>query len=557
MRSAHAGPGRYARYTPPLPMDLLPNVSSRISRSGVFETPLAVLPGRSSRMLQRIARTVLAGVASVCALLALASPAHAFSFDDVSKQARSLANSRYKAVDANLPKELQSLSYDRYRNIRFKPERALWHNQKLPFELMFFHEGSYYDRPVKINELVGNSVRELRYSPDMFDFGANKVDPKALRGLGFAGFRVHFPVNTPKYKDEVMVFLGASYFRALGKNQVYGQSARGLAIDTALNSGEEFPRFKEFWIQRPAANAKELVIYALLDSPRATGAYRFTLRPGTDTVVDVKSELYLRENVTKLGLAPLTSMFFFGENQSPAVDDYRPEVHDSDGLSIQSGTGEWIWRPLVNPKRLLVSSFSLSNPSGFGLMQRDRDFTNYQDLEDRYEKRPSVWVEPQGKWGQGRVELVQIPTPDETNDNIVAYWVPDAAPRLKQPYAFEYRLSWLKDNDKRPPMAWVSQSRRGHGYRGKPDDSLLFALDFEGPALKKLPADAKVDGNVSIDGNGKILEVQTLRNDVTGGWRVMLRMRRLDSEKPVEMRAYLRSGSNTLSETWSYLLPPE
>ncbi|GAB3625302.1 Glucans biosynthesis protein G [Pandoraea terrae] len=537
-------------------MDLLPTETSRNAAPALSGGPRHALNQTCHPRARRGWRIVFTVLLGACTLIA-AQAGHAFGFEDVAKQARTLAGSRFKPQDPNLPKELQGLTYDRYRNIRFKPERAYWRGAKLPFELMFFHEGSYYDRPVKINELAPQGVREIRYSPDMFDFGPNKIDPKQLRNLGFAGFRVHYPVNTTKYKDEVLVFLGASYFRAVGRDQIYGLSARALALDTALNSGEEFPRFTEFWIQRPAAGAKDLTIYALLDSSRATGAYRFILRPGTDTVVDVKAQLFLRENVTKLGMAPLTSMFFFGENQASAVADYRPEVHDSDGLSIQSGTGEWIWRPLINPKRLQVSSFALTNPLGFGLMQRDRSFTSYEDLDDHYEKRPSAWVEPKGNWGRGRVELVQIPTPDETNDNIVAYWVPDAPPRPKQPYSFEYRLSWQKDNDKRPSLAWVSQSRRGHGYRGKPDDSLLFAVDFEGPALKKLAADAKVEGNVSLDANGKILELVTQRNEVTGGWRVMMRMRRLDTEKPVEMRAYLRSGSTTLSETWSYLLPPE
>ena len=327
---------------------------------------------------------------------------------------------------------MQGLTYDRYRDIRFKPNEAWWRGAKLPFELAFFHQGFYFDQPVRINEVVAGRVREIKFSPDLFDFGANKIDRQKMQGLGFAGFRVHYPVNTPKYKDEVLVFLGASYFRAMGKGQVYGLSARALAVDTALISGEEFPRFVEFWIEQPAANARELTIYGLLDSKRVTGAYRFLLKPGVETVVDVKAQIFLRENVSKLGLAPLTSMFTFGENQRPRTEDYRPEVHDSDGLLIQSGTGEWIWRPLTNPKRLLVTSFALDNPLGFGLMQRDRDFSRYEDLEARYERRPSAWVEPKGKWGAGRVELVQIPSPDETNDNIVAYWVPDATPAYAQ-----------------------------------------------------------------------------------------------------------------------------
>ncbi|MEA3268753.1 MAG: glucan biosynthesis protein G, partial [Pseudomonadota bacterium] len=361
---------------------------------------------------------------------------------------------------------------------------------------------------------------------------------------------------------EVIVFLGASYFRGIGKGQVYGLSARGLAIDTALNSGEEFPRFTDFWIERPAANAKELTIYALLNSRRATGAYRFVIKPGSDTAVDVKAQVYMRENVSKLAIAPLTSMFFFGENQPAPALDFRPEVHDSDGLSVLSGTGEWIWRPLTNPKRLLVSSFGTTNPGGFGLMQRDRAFSSYQEIGDRYELRPSAWVEPVGKWGAGRVELVQIPTPDETNDNVVAYWVPENPPKPHQPFNLEYRLLWQKDADKKPALAWVTQTRRSHGWttkrpdERKPDDTIAFVVDFEGPALAKLAPNAPVEPVFSADANGKIESIFGQPNTATGGWRVTVRLKRVDDDKPVELRGYLRSGGTGLSETWSYLLPP-
>jgi glucans biosynthesis protein len=377
-----------------------------------------------------------------------------------------------------------------------------------------------------------------------------------MRGLGFAGFRVHHPINTPKHKDEVVSFVGASYFRALGRGQRYGLSARGLAIDTGLMSGEEFPRFVEFWIERPGPAATELVIYGLLDSRRVTGAYRFVLRPGIDTAMDVKARLYLRDRVEKLGVAPLTSMFLIGENQPSAIEDYRPEVHDSDGLSIQSGSGGWIWHPLVNPRRLLVTSYAMNNPRGFGLMQRDRAFSSYEEVHMRYELRPSAWVEPKGKWGAGRVELVQIPTPDETNDNIVAFWVPEQPPQEKQPYDLEYRLLWQKDAETRPPLAWVMQTRRGRVQTAKSGNSFTFVIDFVGPVFGKLATNAKVEGVVSVDTNGKLLESNTYRNDVTDGWRVMLRVRRIDDKKPVEMRGLLKSGNETLSETWSYILPP-
>jgi len=485
-----------------------------------------------------------------------ATGVHAFGFDDVAKRAAALAASAYKRPPSTLPKELQALTYDQFRDIRYRPEQSLWRSARLPFEIQFFHKGLYYDQPVRINEVTAEGVREIRFDPAQFDYGKNALDPKRMHGGGFAGFRVHYGLNTPKYKDEVLVFLGASYFRALGKGQRYGLSARALAVDTGLISGEEFPRFVEFWIERPDPNAKELRIFALLDSPRVTGAYRMLLKPGADTAVEVRARLYLREHVAKLGLAPLTSMYFFGEMQRPAYDDYRPEVHDTDGLSVQTGTGEWIWRPLTNPKRLLVTSFGVTNPQGFGLQQRDRRFSSYEDLEARYELRPSAWIEPKGKWGAGRIELVQIPTPDETNDNIVTFFVPDAVPSPQQAYEFEYRLLWQKESETRPPSSWVTQTRRGHGYLRTHDDTMSFVVDFEGPAFKKLAADAKLDAVVTTDGNADIVETNAYRNDVSGGARLVIRLKRQDEKKPVELRAFLRSGTTTLSETWSYIIPP-
>jgi glucans biosynthesis protein len=489
------------------------------------------------------------------------APAGAFGFGDVEQRARELAGTPYQRPDPKLPQELADLGYDRYRDIRFKPDHAFWRKEKLPFELEFFHEGLYYNLPVKLNEVGSQGAKdvskEIRFNPADFDYGANKLDLNKLKDLGFAGFRVHFAVNTPKYKDEVLVFLGASYFKALGREQRYGLSARGLAIDTGLISGEEFPRFTEFWIERPKPGDKELTIYGLLDSRRVAGAYRFVLRPGDETQVEVKERLFLRENVSKLGLTPLTSMFFFGENQPAQSEDYRPEVHDSDGLSIHSGTGEWLWRPLVNPKRLLVTSFAMTNPLGFGLMQRDHAFRAYEDLEARYDLRPSAWVEPQGQWGPGRVELVNIPSPDETNDNAASYWVPDNPPSPEQPLDLEYILHWQSLKDTLPPLSWVSQTRRGRAPGAAADsNNLQFVIDFEGPALQALPSDAHVEGIVSVGANGELLERNTYYNEVTGGWRLTLRLHRIDDDKPLELRAYLRSESSTLSETWSYILPP-
>jgi glucans biosynthesis protein len=492
----------------------------------------------------------------LCAALALPVAAQAFGFEDVAKRARDLAAAAYKTPVPQLPQELRDLDYDAYRDIRFRPERAHWRAEKLPFELMFFHPGRSFQEPVRINTVERGGVKRLEFDPELFDYGRNKLDPKKLNNLGFAGFRVHYALNTPKYKDEVLVFLGASYFRAIGQGQVYGLAARGLAVDTAAAHGEEFPRFSEFWIERPQPGATALTIYALLDSKRVAGAYRFVLTPGTDTVTQVSARLYPREAVEKFGIAPLNSMYDFGENQ-PRADDYRPEVHDSDGLSIALANGEWIWRPLVNPKRLLVTSFAATNPKGFGLLQRDRASASYEDPEALYERRPSSWVEPTGHWGAGRVELVQIPTPDETNDNIVAYWVPEQAPAPNKPFNFAYRLHWQMPGQMPVGRGWVVQSRRGHGPGKLSDDELAFVVDFDGPALRALKPDAKLDAVVEVTANAQLKAQNLFRNQASGAWRMTLRVKRADIAKPVEMRAQIKQASLPVTETWSYIVPPE
>jgi len=501
-------------------------------------------------------------VGSACLALGVA-PAWGFGFDEVAERARRLAGEPYAAPVSNLPAEFASMAFADHQQIRFRAEKAYWADEKTRFKLGFHHQGMHFVTPVRINEVVDGDIREIGYDPARFDFGALRVDPKVVEQLGYAGFRVLYPINRADKQDEVASFLGASYFRVVGQGQVFGLSARGLALDTALPSGEEFPRFREFWIEQPKPQDKHLTILALLDSPRATGAYRFVLHPGRDAVVDVQSRLFLRDKVGKLGLAPLTSMFLFGGNQPPAQPNYRPELHDSSGLQIHAGDDEWIWRPLNNPKHLSVSSYRVENPKGFGLLQRGREFSRYEDLDDRYDLRPSAWVEPQGDWGPGSVELVEIPTPDETNDNIVAFWSPARQPEPGQPLDLSYRLHWTRDepglHDR--DSAWVEQTLRAAGdvkqknLIRQPDGSTALVVDFEGPALKKLPPDAPLAPQIGVDGNAEVKENSLRYNPATKGWRLMLRVSVKDPKKPTEMRVALVNGKKTLTETWSYQLP--
>jgi len=496
----------------------------------------------------------------------VSTAAFAFGFEDVAARARAEAFKPYAAPAQTLPPELGELSYDQYRDIRFREERALWRRERLPFELMFFHLGKFFTEPVELHEVTPQGARPIAFDPQAFDYGKNtQLKPQAWgQRLGHAGFKVVYSLNPHKRggaKDEVIVFLGASYFRALGQGQWYGLSARGLAIDTVGGRGEEFPRFKAFWIERPAPDAKSLTIHALMDSPRATGAYRFVLHPGEQTLVDVQARLYLRAGVATLGLAPLTSMFHHGEND-PRAGHFRPEIHDSDGLQLAIGAREgsaveWLWRPLINPKQIQVSSFQVPRLHGFGLMQRDRAFSNYEDTEAHYERRPSAWVQPQGDWGPGTLQLVQLPTADETNDNIVAYWVPGRTPAPGQPLDFSYRLHWQGANWQRPPAGWALQSRAGQGFQPLAPGEFQYVVDFTGPALDRLPADAEVKAVASATANGRVLEAIAHRNEATGTWRMSLKGQRLNSSQPLELRAYLQHGADALTETWTTLIAPD
>ena len=497
------------------------------------------------------------GLAIAFGLLIAVIPARAsaFDFEDVAKKAQELAASEYDDPRGQVPDWLVNLSYDQWRDIRFRPDSALWQDRRSNFQVQFFHLGLFYEKPVRINLVDAKGVEPVKFTPTLFDYGKNKFASQVPQDLGFAGFRLHYPIKTPKYHDEVIVFLGASYFRALGKNEVFGLSARGLAIDTAESSGEEFPDFREFWLRVPAPGAKEMEIYALLDSPSVAGAYRFVVKPGVVTEVSVQAKLFLRREVKKLGLAPLTSMYFHGENDVRDIVDFRPEVHDSDGLLMQTGTGEWIWRPLDNPRTLHVSSFQMENPKGFGLVQRDRDFANYQDLEARSEVRPSAWVAPEGDWGKGRVELIEIPTKSDIHDNIGAFWVAADSPKPGTPVAFAYTLSWYGEDAKRPPGGRVVATRRDFGTV---EDAHRFVVDFEGGKLAKLPADTVLRGVVSVAGgndSAELIEQQVVKNPVTGGWRLTFQVRPKHSG-PVDVRAFLDSGGETLTETWSYVILP-
>ncbi len=355
---------------------------------------------------------------------------------------------------------------------------------------------------------------------------------------------------------------GASYFRVLGQGQAYGLPRAACYRYRAAVRAKSSPRFREFWIERPKARQTGSDYLVRCWTSRATGAYRFVIMPtrhrGRCPVQSLPAD-----KVGKLGVAPLTSMFLFGSNQPSPALNYRPALHDSNGLSILAGNGEWIWRPLNNPKHLAVSSYAMENPQGFGLLQRGRQFSRFEDLDDRYDLRPSAWITPKGEWGKGKIELVEIPTNDETNDNIVTYWTPDQLPEPGKEMNFKYTITFSRDEDKlhAPDNAYVMQTRRSTGdvkqsnLIRQPDGTIAFIVDFTGADMKKLPADTPVAAQASTGDNAEIVENTVRYNPVTKGWRMILRLKVKDPKKTTEMRAALVNGDDTLSETWSHQLP--
>jgi glucans biosynthesis protein len=488
------------------------------------------------------------------------------TFPSIESRAKDLANKPYVAPDkTGLPEWMTKLSYDQYRDIRFNPDQALWASDKLPFRAMLFHPGYIYNEPVRLNEFTATHTQRIRLAEAFFNYGplVKKHGDLPADG-GFAGFRLHAPVNN-EYFDELAVFQGASYWRALGKNQRYGISARGIAVDTGAEGvKEEFPQFREFWLHKPDANDKSATAFAILDGPSYTGAYSFKIEPGEDTTISVTAVLFARKEVKRLGIAPMSSMYWFGENSRRRFDDFRPEVHDSDGLSIRMSTGERLWRPITNDtNKLEFSFFEMEKCEGFGLLQRDRRFSAYEDAEANYHMRPSLWIEPTSDWGAGRVMLMEIPTTNELSDNVVALWEPKETPKAGDRIEFSYKQHWTVAED--PSMAGGRVVATRTGLHDWQPEQRTVAVEFAGPNLEKpddKPLQALVQGmgpnseKIKISG----VAVQKLPEN---RWRVGFQVSpaaeggKLADVGQVELRCSLRRGeSEFLTETWVYRINP-
>jgi periplasmic glucans biosynthesis protein len=481
------------------------------------------------------------------------SPAPAaFSFEAVRQQAAASAAHDYHAPQNRMPDYLKKLSYDDFQMIRFRRGAGPWLADKPKFTLQFFHPGFLYQDEVIIHLIEDGTVKEYPFSQADFEYGTNHFPEPLPSSLHFAGLRMLYPVNGPTKQDEVASFVGASYFRLLGKGQRYGVSARALAVDTAEPSGEEFPRFTEFWIEKPAPKGNSLKFYARLESASATGAFQFLLTPGNLTVLDVEAYIFLRKDVRKLGLAPLTSMFLVGANRTKYIPDYRPELHDSDGLLLQTATGEWEFRPLINPdKTFHVTHFPGDNIKGFGLLQRHRDFCYYEDLSARYDLRPDLWFTPRQPWGKGTLELVEIPSPNEFNDNVVAYWIPEGKVGAGRYFHLFYSLAASLDDPPRAALMAAHSTRIDPPHDNKPP---RFFIDFAGRSPVVLAPDAPVSAKLTAS-RGEIRNLIVQPNEVTGGWRMFFDLIAPGGDK-VELRGTLNLGERVLSETWVYLWLP-
>lgn len=514
--------------------------------------------------LQKLASRSLLAVGvlfsfTACAAQPPAEPkvGEAFSYAWLKGHARQLAAQPYQSHKGELPKSLKSLDWDDYQQIHFKKDKALWRKDNSEFRTELFHLGLGFDTPIHINELENGKSIPVPYSSSMFDYGKSKVNGKKLpKDLGFAGFRMQFATD---WQRDVVAFLGASYFRAVGSEMQYGLSARGLAVDTALPQPEEFPTFTNFWLEKPKPGSDVVTVYALMDSPSVSGAYRFDMKPGEPFKMKVDAAMYPRKAIERLGVAPMTSMYMVGENDRRTGYDWRPEIHDSDGLAMHTGNGEWIWRPLANPKNLRFNAYSDDNPKGFGLLQRDRNFDHYQDDGVFYEKRPSLWIEPIGNWGKGSVQLVEIPTLDETFDNIVAFWNPAKPIEPGQELLYSYNMYWGSHSPEHSQQARVVNTFTGiGGVIGKKRHyySKRFVIDFAGGSLAMLGKNTKLKAVITTS-KGKV-EIESARPlKSIDGYRVMFDLVPPDATaNPINMRVYLEANGLPLSETWQYQWNP-
>jgi periplasmic glucans biosynthesis protein len=529
-------------------------------------------------MIDRRTFLVSAGATATLAALGVRSSAAApalkfgdsnpFSFDGLVGRAKELASRPYIQASGPPSDILDKIDYAAHGKIAFKPEYALFADGPGRYPITFFHLGVFFRVPVRMHVVEdsasGPVAREIIYDEVYFNMPADSPARALPKGSGFAGFRIQESrlgdqAKLDWRKNDWAAFLGASYFRTIGELYQYGLSARGIAVNVTFpDRPEEFPNLTEFYFETPKSDADVMTVYSMLDGPTVAGAYRFDLHRGSGVVMEVETALFLRKEVGRLGIAPATSMYWFSETKKPTAIDWRPEVHDSDGLAMWTGPGEHIWRPLNDPQRVMVSSFGDTNPRGYGLLQRDRNFDHYLDGVF-YDRRPSLWIEPLGQWGKGAVQLIEIPTDDEIHDNIVAMWVPNDPAQAGSSYRLKYRLHWLADEPYPSPLARCVATRLGNGGQpGQPRPSGVrkFMIEFLGGPLVDLPFGVKPEPVLwASRGTFSYIFTEAVPDGVPGHWRAQFDLT-VTGDDPVEMRLYLKNGDKILSETWLYQYLP-
>ncbi|MDP2803915.1 MAG: glucan biosynthesis protein [Phreatobacter sp.] len=485
------------------------------------------------------------------ASLAAVSDGQPISRDALLAYAREVSRVAHQAPRNEVPRALTQLTLDQYRHIRMKPEQRIWAGENRGFTLDLLPTGNVFTNPVTIRTVDGGIIRDNRFAGDQYHFG--QVPPlPADAVVPYSGFRAFTALNGDTPTDEALVFQGASLFRALAKGQVFGIMARALTLNVAEAQGEEYSAFRHFWIERPGPGAASIVVHALLDSDSVTGLYRFSVRPGDTTVCDVEVTLFPRVDLQHIGIAPMTANYLFAPNDRTNIDDVRGGVHEAQGLQVWNGNGEWIWRPVTNPETLQVSAFVDQNPRGFGLLQRDRRFEAFNDLDARFERRPSVWIEPLGEWGQGQVQLVEIPVNDEMNRNILAYWRPRTPLARGAEHFFTYRMHWCWSPPERPPFAFVSSSRTGRAQGG--GRRRRFLVDFSSDEF----ADPARAGGLRANLTHQRGRVSAVDGRLVPELRLYRVSFDLDPEtsNQVELRLVLEREGQAQSETWLYRWTP-
>ncbi|MES1955444.1 glucan biosynthesis protein [Salinisphaera hydrothermalis] len=521
---------------------------------------------RRRRLLQSAA--AWAGVSSIggvpaswAAMNAPLSGCAPFSFDRLIALARDLATLPYVPPKPRYGQLLSQLGYKTFMGIKTRKGHQLWENTDLPFSVEFFHLDNGIRVPVDINIVSNGHARHLDYDPKMFVYPDPTLAHRMPDDLGYAGFRLH---DARTDHREWLAFKGASYFRSPGTENQYGMSARGVSVNSGEPGPESFPDFTRYWIQRPHPGDDAITLWALLEGEHLTGAYQMRCsRPG-DVIMDIRCRLFQREAIERLGIAPLTSMFWFSETNARGGADWRPEVHDSDGLAIQTGTGERIWRALSNPPRPDISLFADDNPHGFGLLQRDRNFDHYQDSGVSFERRPSTWVEPVGDWGHGQVALFELPTNDEIYDNINAFWIPAQPATAGSRWAFDYKLLWTDHAPFPGNLAHVTATRTGHAgdpstYKDRRPTDRKFVIDFDGGPIGQNEPGA----DIHIDASASFGEIDNPYVIAIGsghpGWRVFIDWRgdTPPDQQSVVLHCRLMRGKEPLTETWVYSYYPK